>query len=495
MNDRHDLEVLLRSGVPIVVIETVAEGRFLDLLEGLTSAVSPEYHRPLFRWSITDGLQRIDLDLPPQRHNIDPPDVLGQIRSVDQPGIYALLDFHPYLADPVNVRLLKDIAVAGANSGKTILLISHEIDLPAELKPYSASFEIRLPDADQRRQAIEVQLERYQQEHPDRGVDVDQTALDMLVDNLRGLTLIDTERLARNAIYQDGAITAHDLKPVMHAKYELLNRDGVLSYEYDTSTFADVAAFRRLKVWLNQRRLAFSSERPANLDAPKGVLLIGVQGCGKSLAAKAAAGVFGVPLLRLDFAALYNKFHGETEKNVRAALKTAEVMSPCVLWVDELEKGIATGVEDSGTSKRILGTFLTWMAERQSDVLVVATANAISELPPELVRKGRFDEIFFVDLPSPTARGEILSIHMKKRDLDPGDFDLPQLVDLTDGFSGAEIEQGIVAALYAAHALDQDPVVAHVVAEFRKTRPLSVVMAERVTALRAWAKDRTVPAD
>ncbi len=495
MNDRHDLEVILHSGVPIVVIETVAEGRFLDLLTGLASSVPAERRRPLFRWSITDGLQRVDLDLPPQRHNIDPADVLGQIRSADQPGIYALLDFHPYLEDPVNVRLLKDIAVAGASARKTILLVSHEINLPSEIKPYSASFEITLPNAEQRHKAIEAQLDRYRQDHPDRGVKVDRKALDMLVDNLRGLTLVDTERLARNAIYQDGAITANDLKPVMLAKYELLNRDGVLSYEYDTSAFAEVAAFRRLKVWLNQRRLAFSSERPANLDSPKGVLLIGVQGCGKSLAAKAAAGVFGVPLLRLDFATLYNKFHGETEKNLRAALKTAEVMSPCVLWVDEIEKGIATGADDSGTSKRVLGTFLTWMAERRSDVLVVATANTISELPPELVRKGRFDEIFFVDLPSPTARGEILSIHLRKRGLHSGSFDLPLLVDLTDGFSGAEIEQGIVAALYAAHALDQQPALAHVVAELKKTRPLSVVMAERVAALRAWAQDRTVPAD
>ncbi len=495
MNDRHDLEVILHSGVPIVVIETVAEGRFLELLTELASSVLPERRRPLFRWSITDGLQRVDLDLPPQRHNIDPADVLGQIRSADQRGIYALLDFHPYLQDPVNVRLLKDIAVAGASSGKTILLISHEIDLPAEIKPYSASFEIRLPSPEQRRKAIETQLDRYRQDHPERRVEVDQKALDMLVDNLRGLTLTDTERLARNAIYQDGAITASDLQPVMRAKYELLNSDGALSFEYDTTAFAEIAAFSKLKVWLNQRRLAFSSERPGNLDALKGVLLIGVQGCGKSLAAKAAAGVFGVPLLRLDFAALYNKYHGETEKNLRAALETAEVMSPCVLWVDEIEKGIATGVDESGTSRRILGTFLTWMSERRSEVLVVATANTISELPPELVRKGRFDEIFFVDLPSPTARGDILSIHMRKRGLDAGSFDLPQLVDLTDGFSGAEIEQGIVAALYAAHALDQDPALAHVVAEFRKTRPLSVVMAERVSALRAWAKDRTVPAD
>ena len=452
-----------------------------------------EGYRPLFRWSVTDGLQRVDLDLAPQRHNIEPAAVLGQIRAVEQPGLYALLDFHPYLEDPVNIRLLKDIAVDGAKTGKTILLISHEIELPAELRSFSAHFKMKLPDAEQRKQAIEALIAEHRKQTPEQEITVDPEALDLLVKNLRGLTLADTQRLARSAIYDDGAITASDLQSVMRAKYELLNRHGVLSYEYDTAAFDDVAAFRQLKVWLNQRKLAFSSNRPEKLDPPKGILLIGVQGCGKSLAAKAAAGVFGVPLLRLDFGTLYNKYHGETEKNLRTSLQTAEVMSPCVLWVDEIEKGLATGHDDSGTSRRVLGTFLTWMAERESAVLVVATANNISELPPELVRKGRFDEIFFVDLPSPTARGEILSIHLGKRDLDASQFDLPQLVDLTDGFSGAEVEQGIVSALYAAHSLGQELQTAHLASEFRRTQPLSVIMAERVAALRAWARGRTVP--
>jgi len=495
MNDRRDLELILRSRVPIVVIETVAENRFLDLLQRVVTGSTAAGYRPLFRWSITDGLQRVDVDLPPQRHNVEPADVLGQIRAVDQPGIYALLDFHPYLEDPVNIRLLKDIAVEGVNTGKSVLLISHEIELPNEIKGFSAYFKLKLPDSVQRKKAIETLVADYRAEHADEQVSVDPKALDLLVKNLRGLTLADTERLARNAIYRDGAITLDDLQPVMQAKYELLNRDGVLSYEYDTAAFGDVAAFRQLKVWLSQRKLAFSSNKPDRLDSPKGVLLIGVQGCGKSLAAKAAAGVFGVPLLRLDFGTLYNKYHGETEKNLRAALQTAEIMSPCVLWVDEIEKGLATGQDDSGTSRRVLGTFLTWMAERDSDVLVVATANNISELPAELVRKGRFDEIFFVDLPSPTARGEILSIHLRKRDLDPTHFALPHLVDLTDGFSGAEIEQGIVSALYAAHSQGQEPQATHLRGEFTKTQPLSVVMAERVAALRAWAQGRTVPAD
>jgi len=314
------------------------------------------------------------------------------------------------------------------------------------------------------------------------------------VQNLSGLSHADTQRLAKNAIYHDGAITGSDIPAVMQAKYQLLNRGGILSYEYDTAQPNEIAGFRNVKVWLQQRRLAFTDRRPAGLDAPKGILLLGVQGCGKSLIAKAAAGVFGVPLLRLDFGALYNKYHGETERNLRESLQTSEVMSPCVLWLDEIEKGLAVGDDESGTSRRVLGSLLTWMAERKSHVLLVATANDVRALPPELVRKGRFDEIFFVDLPTPAQRAEILSIHLQKRSLSPQEFDLPRLVEASLDFSGAEIEQCIVSALYAAHALQQGPALQHVLAELKKTRPLAILMSERIQALRHWAADRTVPA-
>jgi SpoVK/Ycf46/Vps4 family AAA+-type ATPase len=269
----------------------------------------------------------------------------------------------------------------------------------------------------------------------------------------------------------------------------------VLSFEYETAKLSELAGFRNLKLWLQQRASAFGANPPAGLDAPKGILLLGVQGCGKSLAAKATAGAFGLPLLRLDFGALYNKYHGETERNLRESLQTAEVLSPCVLWLDEVEKGLATGNDDSGTAQRVLGALLTWMAERRAQVFLVATANEVNDLRPELIRKGRFDEIFFVDLPPPPSRAEILTIHMRKRGLAPERMRLAELVAATDGFSGAEIEQGIVAALYAAHALGQEPTHAHLAAELSKTRPLSVIMAEPVAALRSWARGRTVAAE
>jgi hypothetical protein len=484
---------VLDSGTPLVVIETTDEARLLALLKVIALSRAAVAYRPLYRWSITDGLQRLDLDLEPQRHNAAPEDVLRHIRAVAKPGIYALLDFHPFLTEPVHVRLLKDIALAAARDRVTVLLIGHRLELPHELATFAARFSLRLPGEVDRRAIIE----RCAAEHAAQGgsVTTDPAALDLLVQNLAGLTHADTERLARNAIRDDGAITASDLPGVMKAKYQLLNRGGVLSFEYETAHLRDLAGFRGLKAWLKQRASAFNANRPASLDPPKGILLLGVQGCGKSLAAKATAGAFGLPLLRLDFGAVYNKYHGETERNLRESLQTAEMLSPCVLWLDEIEKGLATGSEDSGTTRRVLGGLLTWMAERRAPVFLVATANDVGELPPELIRKGRFDEIFFVDLPPPSSRAEILALHLRKRGLAPERMRLAELVALTDGFSGAEIEQGIVAALYAAHAAGREPAHEHLVTELEKTRPLSVIMAERVLALRSWANGRTVLAE
>jgi ATPase family associated with various cellular activities (AAA) len=494
MNDRRDLELVLESGTPLIVIETTDEARVLSLLQEIALSRSASAYRPLFRWSVTDGIQRLDLDLEPQRHNAEPEEALRHIRAVGKPGVFVLLDFHPFLKEPVHIRLLKDIALTASDAKVTLVLVGHRLEIPHELMGLTARFALRLPGPGDRRAIVERCAAEYLRDNG-RAVKVDPAALELLVQNLSGLTGGDTERLARNAIRDDGAVTASDLPGVMEAKYQLLNRGGVLSFEYDTTQLSELAGFRNLKHWLTQRAWAFRPDRPAELEPPKGILLLGVQGCGKSLAAKATAGAFALPLLRLDFGSLYNKYHGETERNLRESLQTAEVLSPCVLWLDEIEKGLATGHDDSGTSRRVLGGLLTWMAERRAQVFLVATANEVGELPPELIRKGRFDEIFFVDLPPPQSRAEILTIHLRKRGLAPERMNLAELVALTDGFSGAEIEQGIVASFYAAHALGQEPDHGHVAAEIRKTRPLSVIMAERVAAVRAWARGRTVPAE
>ena len=316
--------------------------------------------------------------------------------------------------------------------------------------------------------------------------------------NLRGLDPIDVRRIARQLIHRDGALGHDDLPQLAKLKFELLNRSGHLHYEYDSARLDDVAGARRLKRWIAQRRSVFTgAQPPAGLDPPKGVLLLGVQGCGKSLLAKAIASGFDVPLVRLDFGTLYNKFHGETEKNLRDALASAAQLEPCVLWIDEIEKGLAGdgGEGDGGVSRRVLGYLLTWMAERKSRVFLVATANQIDALPPELLRKGRFDEIFFVDLPDPATREQLFALHLARRALDASGFDLPALAAASDGFSGAEIEQAIVASLYSAHAADAPSSDFTLRAELKQTRPLSVLMAEQVDALREWARTRTVPAD
>ena len=496
MDGRHDLELIMRSRTPIVVIESQDEARVLKLLQSMVISKAADAYTPLFRWTITDGLQRLDIALEPQALNSQPTDVLKHIRAVAKPGIYVLLDFHPFIEDPVHIRLIKDICIRHRDVQRQIVLISHKIKVPRELENFCARFDMDLPSEQERTRIVKRALNDYGKDHPGSRVQVDRKAHALLIQNLAGLTYSDTERLARKAIYVDGAITKSDLPHVMQAKYELLNRGGALQFEYDTARFSDVGGLSRLKKWLTQRRPAFrGDEGAAHLDVPKGILLLGIQGCGKSLAAKATAGVFGVPLLRLDFGAIYDKYHGETERKLRESLNTADVMSPCVLWIDEIEKGIAGRGGETGTTQRVLGTFLTWMAERKSQVFVVATANDISTLPPELVRKGRFDEIFFVDLPGPEIRASILAIHLTNRNQPLGNFDIQGLAEAMDGFSGAEIEQAIVSALYAAHAKNQALATQHLSEEIGQTRPLSVVMREKVSTLRDWAAGRTVFCD
>jgi SpoVK/Ycf46/Vps4 family AAA+-type ATPase len=496
MDRQRDLELMLKSKAPIVVIETRDEPGMLDMLKRISLARAKDDYAPLFRWTITDGLQRLDISLEPQLHNAKPTEVLRHIRAVTKAGLYVLLDFHPYLEDPVNVRLLKDICLKFSEAPRQLVLISQEVTLPKDLRGYSARFDMALPTEKQRENIVKRVASQWASENPGSRVTVDPKAYRLLIQNLAGLTDADTGRLARNAIYLDGAITKSDLPAVMQAKYELLNSSGILRYEYDTAAFSDIGGLQKLKKWLQQRKPAFLGEPGApHLDAPKGVLLIGVQGCGKSLAAKASAGVFGVPLLRLDFGALYNKYHGETERNLRETLQTADVMTPCVLWIDEIEKGLAGRDSETGTSQRILATFLTWLSEKKNQVFVVATANDISALPPELVRKGRFDEIFFVDLPARDIRAEIIGIHLANRGQAREVFDLARLAEATEGFSGAEIEQAVVSALYEAHAQNSTLATSHILGAVESTRPLSVVMAENIAGLRQWAAGRTVSCD
>lgn len=491
MPDTSELVTLIQSRTPIILIESRDEIQVIEVLLRAATQIG----RPFYRWTITQGLSRLDGGLGRHETPREPEEVLQHIWAMKIEGIYLLLDFHPFLDEPKHVRFIKEIALYAERRKQTLVFLSHALQLPDELRHLAASFELRLPNENALMQAVAKVAGQWAEENRERKLHVNKEALKILVQNLKGLSIGEATRMARTAIYDDGAISHNDLPDIAKSKHALLNSEGVLSFEYNTAHFSEVGGLTRFKQWLQQRKAIFTGETQIKgLDMPKGILLLGIQGGGKSLAAKAVAGTWGIPLLRLDFGALYNKYFGETERRTREALKMAETMAPCVLWLDEIEKGIATSDTDNGTSKRLLGTLLTWMAERNSAVFIVATANDIQSLPPELLRKGRLDEIFFVDLPDAPTREEIFSIHLNKRKLNPASFDLPQLAHEGTGFSGAEIEQAVVSGLYAAMGGSGQLAHEQLLEEIKSTRPLSVVMKEQIDAMRAWAEDRTVPA-
>ena len=518
MQDIHDLGVILDCRIPIIVLESHEEQKALDLF----MRVGRKRNKPVFKWTMTDGLHKVSfgLQLVKDTKHTEPDEVLQRIKGGAEPGFYVLCDFHHWLDEhPKNIRLLKDIAQKNASGAITVILLSYSLALPPELSRLSARFKMSLPDDKQILSIIREEAKQWGQSNSDQKVKTDNDTLQKLVSNLKGLPRGDIRHLVRGAIVDDGAITESDIPEVNQAKFKLMELDGILSYEYDTEQFAAVGGMENLKSWLDIRRGAFNgnssgnsngngnSSDVVNIDSPKGILLLGVQGGGKSLAAKSVAGMWNVPLLRLDIGALYNKFHGETERNLRESLAMAEKMSPCVLWMDEIEKGLSTDNSDSGTSQRVLGTLLTWLAEKQSPVFVVATSNDISKLPPELIRKGRLDELFFVDLPDDKTREIIFKIHLEKRGLDANNFDLAELALVAEGFTGAEIEQAIVSAFYRglsengngstdknSDELGQQRVVSQslLLAELQATAPLSIVMAEKLAALRQWADERNM---
>jgi len=494
MKDANDLGLVLKSRVPIVIIETYEEDRALDLL----TRVAIKNALSLQVWSLTDGLRPLGFSAGAEQSTVqEPTEALQTIKASPNSDIFILCDFHPFLhgEHPKNIRLLKDIALTHNESGKTIVLLSHSIQPPAELKRFCAHFEMSLPSDEQILSIIRDEAKHWSVQNRNARVKTDNITMQKIVHNLKGLTHNDVRMLARGLITDDGAIKDDEIPEINKAKFQLLDMEGVLSFEYDTERFSDVGGLENLKRWLKERQKVFFDKNDSKIDMPKGILLLGVQGSGKSLAAKAVAGMWKLPLLRLDFATLYNKYIGETERNLREAIKLADTMAPCVLWLDEIEKGMSQENSDSGTSQRILGTLLTWMAERKSPVFVVATSNDISGLPPELIRKGRLDEIFFVDLPSREVREQIFAIHLSKRSINVDNFQLDVLAETSEGFSGAEIEQAVVSALYRAEAQEKSLMTSDILEEINTTSPISVVMAEKINELRLWAEGRTVLAN
>lgn len=482
--------MMIDAKFPLIVLETHDENQAKELL----TRVAIKKTRPIKYWSISAGLSQagFGLSLAEKGHAQDPKTILQSILSDQDPSLFVLCDYHPYLDNhPVHIRLLKDIALRYEQLGHTVVLLSYAINIPPELQRLMTKFTISFPSKAELIGIIREEIKAFQAQKPGVFIAPKIDVIHKMISSLRGLGSTAVRRLIRSAIFQDGALTESDLPEINKAKFALLDMSGVISFEYDTEKFSDVGGLKNLKNWVLDRKHAFLENN--HHDRPKGIMLLGVQGGGKSLAAKAVAGLWSLPLLRLDMASLYNKYIGETENNLRKALQQAEMMSPCVLWIDEIEKGINTQ-GDNDIASRVLGTLLTWMSEHKKSVFIVATANDISALPPELIRKGRLDEIFFVDLPSSAVRQQIFRIHLQKRNLNLADFDLPALGESTEGFVGAEIEQTIVSAIYTAKAQQRQLNTELLIDEIAKTYLLSVVMAEKITALRHWAQDRTLSA-
>jgi predicted AAA+ superfamily ATPase len=375
---RSEISSLLQANTPILVLETLEERRAINLLKGIALGIGI----PVATWSVATGLQRLDFNLDADTEVKEPKEILAHITAATFDSIYILLDFHPFLKDPLHVRMLKELAMSFDKGRSKIVLLSHEIETPAEIRRLSVDFELDAPGDEELREIIREEAIAYTNDNKGKQVKFTEKSLDLLMRNIRGLAFNDARRLVHSAIADDGAITESDIPEVMQTKYRLLNLDGVLSCEFDASNFAELAGMKKLKQWLIQREKFFHQTVDIpGMNRPRGILLLGVQGCGKSVAAKAVAGVWGLPLLRLDVGSLYNKYYGETERNIRKALQTAEVMAPCVLWIDEMEKGLAVNENDDGTSQRLLSTLLTWMAENTHPVFIVATSNNIDKLP------------------------------------------------------------------------------------------------------------------
>jgi hypothetical protein len=493
INSLSDLDTLIAQGTALVFIETLEDSRILHHV----GVLAHERQTPLFTWNAAGALTcSIPLDHPPQTKGIQ--EALAYVKSDIRAGLVVILDPQPHLKDPAVLRLLIDLAQDTQGTSRTVMLVGDHLQLPDHLRRVGKYFTPPFPDSELIREIYYEEVYRWLWEDRGRKFMKPGDMEDKLVRHLAGLNEEDVRRLMAESIRDDGRLTLIDLKRILNFKRENSGKDGLIEFGIETQGLDLVGGLNHLKQWLELRRATFTGERADQaIDPPKGLLLLGVQGAGKSLAAKAVAGSWHVPLMRLDFGNLYSKWLGESEHNLKEALRQAEAMAPCVLWIDEIEKSVANGSGDAdgGVSRRILGSLLTWMSERRAKVFLVATANDVSRLPPELLRKGRFDEIFFVDLPSQAVRRDIFAIHLGKRNLDPRFFDLGNLARASEGFSGSEIEQVIIDGMYRALGARENPGTDHMLKELSVTSPLSVVMHEKVASLRAWASGRTVPAD
>ncbi|HSR68173.1 MAG TPA: AAA family ATPase [Acidobacteriota bacterium] len=488
----HDLRTLIASYHPVIVMETLEEERAQQLLRETAAAMG----LPFFEWTVTRGLRR-----PPKGGMIhgtnDPQVMLRHLESLTIEGVYLLKDLASHLSSPPVARQFRELCQKFSSTRSALVLTGADIELPAGIGHKAAFYRLSLPGREELKEVMQTALASLRRKQPFQ-VDLQPGDLHQLISALRGMTLNQARQAVAFAVMEDGRLNGSDINRVLERKAQMISDGGVLEFFPAEDNQSELGGFANLQEWLQRAEIGFSSKaRELNLRAPRGILIVGVQGCGKSLAAKVIARRWRMPLLKLDAGSLYDKYVGESEKNFRRAVAMAESMAPAVMWIDEIEKGLGSAGssdQDGGLSRRLLGAFLTWLQEKKGEVFVVATANDLSGLPPELMRKGRFDEIFFVDLPGLSDRRSIFRIHLRLRNQDPDSFDLDELARACDGFSGAEIEQAVIGAAYRSLHESRSLCTQLILEEISETVPLSVSRREDIERLRNTARSRFVSA-
>ncbi len=493
-----ELTLLIRSKNVLISVETRDEARATKVVQ----AAALRLRVPLYDWSVTRGIRKIDTQGVPGEALAPPKKPLAALEFIDEnteQAIYVLRDLGPHFRDTYLVRLFRDLESIGPEWNACIILVDAE-PLPDEVRRWTVRFEVGWPSGEEIEDVVRSTFRKIRKESLRKVTSkITKRDADQIVQTLRGLSLQDVERVISSAIFNNYELTPEDLPHIVEAKRQLLGNSGCLEAIAADFSPDDIGGLENLKSWLRIRRGGFASKAvDFGVESPRGVLMLGVPGCGKSLCAKVVASDWHMPLLRLDPGVPYQKFIGESEDQLRLALRQAEAMAPVVLWIDEIEKAFASAASssaDGGLSQRMFGTMLSWMQDHRHPIFIVATANDISALPPELMRKGRFDEVFFVDLPDREAREQILSIHLRRRGRDPGQFKVAELAHAAENFSGAELEQAVRSAMFTSYAAGNSFSDLHVLTEIRRTKPLAVLTAEKVAQLRRWAEDRCVPAD
>ncbi|GAA5130680.1 AAA family ATPase [Luteolibacter yonseiensis] len=496
MNISEEIETLIRARYPIIYIVTGEELR----AQKVVVEIARKREKNAFEWSFGTGIVPAGMSIQSQKNRSgatkDPLLALDQVIEQVDPAIYIFKDFHPFLTKNnfAVIRKLKDIALQLKSSYKTIVLISPVLEIPVELEKEITVLNFPAPGRDELAELLGDILADVQKIRKVR-MDLDDVGRERLLQAALGLTLGEAENVFAKIIVTGDGLDADDIQAVFAEKQQIIRKSGLLEYYPTTENFDHVGGLSALKDWLEKRSLAFSKEaRDYGLPAPKGILMLGVQGCGKSLCAKAVSSLWQLPLLRFDMGRMFNSLVGSSEENVRKAVAVAESVAPAILWVDEIDKAFAgsqgSGSSDGGTTARVFGTFLTWLSEKTSSVFVVATANDISHLPPELMRKGRLDEIFFVDLPAQSERAQIFAIHLARRRRAAENFDLPLLAENSKDFSGAEIEEAIISAMYDAFYAGRELETDDVLKALHETVPLARTMDEQINRLRSWAGGR-----